>query len=78
MDNFDRFVEIDSYEIAEAIRHTGNKATGLDGLPVQMLKQIQIQCTIIDKLVPFFNNLITDNCLPSYCKKSRTIALSKS
>ena len=64
-------------EVEIAIRNTGLKATGIDGLSAKLLKSPSLRAKIVTKLSHTFTEWSNINHFPPYTKKAKIICLSK-
>ena len=68
---------VSTADVNEALTRTGNKATGLDQLPVQLLKQPHLRELVLERCRASFNDWVNASKVPSYCKEAKVFALSK-
>ena len=78
LEEFERVPDyVSKAEVEDALKRTGNKATGLDQLPIQLLKQPQLREVVLERCTANFNRWINAAQVPAYCKEAKVFALSK-
>ena len=71
------YTEITEADTLDAIRSTGNKATGIDALPIKRLKDLTYRKKLAKHCTVAFNEWLRKGSVPTYCKEARVIPLSK-